>query len=39
MATIGLCLSGYGVNDGTEIHGSVITALAWHKMWFIKYCI
>ena len=28
MAKIGLCLSGCGVNDGAEIHESVITALA-----------
>jgi len=27
MAKIGVCLSGCGVNDGTEIHESVITAL------------
>ena len=28
MAKIGVCLSGCGVNDGAEIHESVITALA-----------
>ena len=28
MAKIGICLSGCGVNDGAEIHESVITALA-----------
>ena len=28
MARIGVCLSGCGVNDGAEIHESVITALA-----------
>lgn len=28
MAIIGVCLSGCGVNDGAEIHESVITALA-----------
>ena len=28
MAKIGVCLSGCGVNDGTEIHEAVITALA-----------
>ena len=28
MAKIGVCLSGCGVNDGSEIHESVITALA-----------
>ena len=28
MATIGVCLSGCGVNDGAEIHESVITSLA-----------
>ena len=27
MARIGVCLSGCGVNDGAEIHESVITAL------------
>ena len=27
MAQIGICLSGCGVNDGSEIHESVITAL------------
>ena len=27
MAKIGVCLSGCGVNDGAEIHESVITAL------------
>ena len=27
MVTIGVCLSGCGVNDGSEIHESVITAL------------
>ena len=28
MANIGVCLSGCGVNDGAEIHESVITVLA-----------
>ena len=28
MAKIGVCLSGCGVNDGAEIHESVITVLA-----------
>ena len=28
MAKIGVCLSGCGVNDGAEIHESVITTLA-----------
>ena len=28
MARIGVCLSGCGVNDGSEIHESVITTLA-----------
>ena len=31
MAKIGVCLSGCGVNDGTEIHESVITALTLDK--------
>jgi enhancing lycopene biosynthesis protein 2 len=31
MAKIGVCLSGCGVNDGAEIHESVITALALDK--------
>ena len=31
MAKIGLCLSGCGVNDGAEIHESVITALTLDK--------
>ena len=31
MTTIGVCLSGCGVNDGAEIHESVITALALDK--------
>ena len=31
MAKIGICLSGCGVNDGAEIHESVITALALDK--------
>jgi len=28
MAKIGVCLSGCGLNDGAEIHESVITILA-----------
>ena len=31
MTKIGVCLSGCGVNDGTEIHESVITALTLDK--------
>ena len=31
MAKIGVCLSGCGVNDGAEIHESVITALTLDK--------
>jgi len=31
MAKIGICLSGCGVNDGAEIHESVITALTLDK--------
>ena len=31
MARIGICLSGCGVNDGAEIHESVITALTLDK--------
>ena len=31
MVNIGVCLSGCGVNDGAEIHESVITALALNK--------
>ena len=32
MAKIGVCLSGCGVNDGAEIHESVITALTLDRM-------
>ena len=31
MANIGVCLSGCGVNDGAEIHESVLTLLALHE--------
>ena len=31
MAKIGVCLSGCGVNDGAEIHESVVTALILDK--------